>query len=263
MTPQVSRYDVERIVREIVIKHLGACPRKYEAGPPLQLVVNPSARHMHVCRADLDALFGTEYELKPFRALYQEGNFAAEETVVLIGPRGRSISNLRILGPLRSESQVELAFTDAISLGIENLPVRISGDIAGTPGAFVLGPNGVVELKKGVIRAAMHVHMSPGEAKAYGVCHGDVMHLRIGGSAGVTFNQVHVRVSPTSRLEVHMDTDEANACALHLAKQVELIKPERSTFASQAQTQVSEENSYESGFRNDRNSRAGSLDRGH
>lgn len=232
MTPQVTRAEVESVVREVVTKHLGVCPRKDEEGFPSRLVVNASARHIHLSHSDLDALFGPGHALTPLRPLYQPGNFAAEETAVLIGLRGRSISHLRILGPLRSESQVELAFTDAITLGIDNLPVRLSGNIEGTPGAFVMGPHGVIELKRGVIRAAVHVHMSPSDASSYGVQHRDVMRLRIGGAAGVTFNQVHVRVSPTSRLEVHMDTDEANACALHLAKQVELIKAEETTSGS-------------------------------
>lgn len=224
MTPQIDRTAVETIVREIVLKRLGTCPGKDAAGHSSRLVVNASARHMHVSQQDMEILFGPGYQLKPLRPLYQTGTFAAEETVVLIGPRGRSISNLRILGPLRSASQIELAFTDAIMLGVENLPIRLSGDIEGTPGAFVMGPQGVVELKKGLIRAAMHVHMSPADAEQYGVRHRDVMKLRVGDGAAVTFDQVHVRVDPTFRLEVHMDTDEANACALHLAKQVELVK---------------------------------------
>ena len=224
MTLQVDRLAVEAIVREIVLQRLGTCPGKDLAGQPSRLVVNASARHMHVSQQDLEVLFGCGHQLTPLRPLYQTGNFAAEETVVLIGPRGRSISNLRILGPLRSASQIELAFTDAIMLGVENLPIRISGDIEGTPGAFVMGPQGVVELRKGLIRAAMHVHMSPADAKFYGVRHRDVMKLRVADTVAVTFDQVHVRVDPTFRLEVHMDTDEANACALHLAKQVELVR---------------------------------------
>jgi putative phosphotransacetylase len=224
MTLQVNRAAVETIVREIVLKRLGTCPDKDAAGQTSHLVVNASARHMHVSQQDLDVLFGKGHELKPMRPLYQHGTFAAEETVVLIGPRGRSISNLRILGPLRSASQIELSFTDAIMLGVENLPIRLSGDIEGTPGAFIMGPQGVVELKKGLIRAAMHVHMTPADAELYGVRHRDIMKLRVGDGAMVTFDQVHVRVDPTFRLEVHMDTDEANACALHLAKQVELVK---------------------------------------
>jgi len=179
---------------------------------------------MHLCRDDIDRLFGPGYELTVYRPLYQEGHFAANEMVTIIGPRSRLISNLRILGPLRDRSQVELAFTDAISLGLPNIPIRLSGDIAGTPGAFIMGPKGMVELKEGVIRAAIHVHMNPSEADWYGVKHKDIMKLGVGGDAGVTFNRVHVRVDPKVRLNVHMDTDEANACGLHLAKQIELIK---------------------------------------
>ena len=140
-----------------------------------------------------------------------------------MGPRSRLISNLRVLGPLRSQSQVELAFTDAISLGLD-IPIRLSGDIAGTPGAHIMGPRGVIKLKEGVIRAAIHVHMNPGEAAHFGVKQGDLMKLRVGGAAGITFNRVHVRVDERSKLNVHMDTDEANACGLHLAKEIELTK---------------------------------------
>jgi putative phosphotransacetylase len=216
----INRARVETIVRQVVQERLGRPAQK--ARP--QLVVHASARHMHLCREDLERLFGASHELTIDRPLYQEGNFAAKETVTLIGPRSRLISNLRILGPLRDRSQIELAFTDAISLGFDNLPIRLSGDIAGTPGAFVMGPHGVVELKEGVIRAAMHAHMSPAEAAAYGVRQGDMMKLRVGGDAGMTFQRVHVRVGPRSRLNVHMDTDEANACGLHLAKEIELVK---------------------------------------
>ncbi len=225
MTPQVDRLAVESIVREIVLKRLGTCPGKDSVGRPSRLVVNASARHMHVSQQDLEALFGPGHQLKTSRPLFQPGTFAAEETVVLVGPRGRVISNLRILGPVRPTSQVELSFTDAIMLGIENVPLRLSGDLEGTPGAFVMGPQGVVELGKGVIRAAMHVHMGPADAEFYGVRHRDLMKLRVGDGTAVTFYQVRVRIDPASRLEVHMDTDEANACALHLAKQVELVKP--------------------------------------
>lgn len=215
----LSRAVVENIVREVVTSRFGAGRQ----GGPNPLVVHPSARHMHVSREDLDVLFGPGYELAPERPLYQEGNYAAKETVTLVGRRNRVISNLRILGPLRKQSQIELAFTDAISLGFDDVPVRLSGDIAGTPGAYVVGPAGMVHLKEGVIRAAIHVHMNPAEARHYGVKQGDTMKLRIGGDAGLVFSRVHVRVDPSSRLNVHMDTDEANACALHLAREFELI----------------------------------------
>ena len=216
----IDRSAVEQIVRQIALEYLNR--GKGTAAPELK--VQTSSRHMHVCRADMDILFGPGSELTFDRPLYQEGNFAAKETVTIVGPRGRLISNLRILGPMRKQSQVELAFTDAIMLGITEIPVRLSGDIEGTAGAIIIGPKGVVELKHGVIRAAIHVHMNPTEAAYFGVSKGDRMKLRVGGEAGVTFNNVHVRIDPTSRLNVHMDTDEANACGLHRAKDVELFK---------------------------------------
>ncbi len=216
---QVDRAVVEGLVRRVVIERLAARSRP---GEPT-LAVHASARHMHVSREDLDQLFGPGYELTVDRPLYQEGNFAAKETVTLIGPRSRLISNLRILGPIRSRTQVELAFTDAVSLGLD-VPIRLSGDLNGTPGAFLMGPHGMVELKEGVIRAAMHVHMSPQDAAHYGVSQGDLMKLRVGGDAGITFERVQVRIGPDFRLDVHMDTDEANACGLHLTKDIELFK---------------------------------------
>lgn len=215
----ITRADVEKIVRQVVLEHLGRSP---QATAPV-LTVHASARHMHVSREDLDKLYGPGHELTPDRPLFQEGNYAAKETVTLVGPRGRVISNLRILGPMRKQSQIELAFTDAIMLGLD-IPIRISGDIKGTPGAVVMGPKGVVELKEGVIRAAIHVHMNPAEAAHFGVKQGDMMKLRVGGAAGLTFDRVAVRIDAASRLNVHMDTDEANACGLHLAKELELFK---------------------------------------
>ena len=216
----IDRSMVEQIVRQVALKHLGC--GKNNLAP--ELVVQASSRHMHVCREDMDVLFGPGTELTFDRALFQEGNFAAKETVTIVGPRSRIISNLRILGPMRKQSQVELAFTDAIMLGFSDIPVRLSGDIAGSPGAVIIGPKGVVELKEGVIRAAIHVHMSTAEAAYFGVVKGDRMKLRIGGTAGLTFDNVHVRIDPSSRLNVHMDTDEANACGLHLSKTPELFK---------------------------------------
>jgi len=216
----ITRDEVEQLVRSVVQQYTGGSSRS--SAPHLQ--VDASARHAHLCRADMDILFGEGSELSVHKELYQKGHYAAKETLTLIGPKSRLISNLRILGPLRPESQVELAYSDAISLGFMNVPIRLSGDIEGTPGCFLMGPKGMVELKKGLIRAAIHVHMNPAEAEYYGVKHRDLMKLRVGGDAGVTFNRVHVRVDPKVRLNVHMDTDEANACGLHLAKEIELIK---------------------------------------
>jgi len=216
----IDRSTVEQIVRQVALEYL----HKSSNGKAPLLTVQTSSRHMHICREDMDVLFGPGTELTFDRPLFQEGNFAAKESVTIVGPRNRLISNLRILGPMRKQSQVELAFTDAIMLGIHDIPIRLSGDIANTPGAIIIGPKGVVELKQGVIRAAIHVHMNPTEAAYFGVSQGDRMHLRIAGASGLTFNNVHVRIDPASRLNVHMDTDEANACGLHLTKDIELYK---------------------------------------
>ena len=221
----ISRSAVENIVRDVVTRKLAAnvtgVGGKRRNGPPLR--VDSSARHMHLCREDIDALFGKGYELTEYRPLYQPGNFAANEMVTLIGPRSRVISNLRILGPLRPESQIELAYTDAISLGLD-IPVRLSGNVKDTPGAWVMGPKGMIQLKQGIIRAAIHAHMNPEDAEFYGVKQGDLMKLRVGGDAATTFEKVHVRIDKTVLLNVHMDTDEANACGLHKAKDIQLFK---------------------------------------
>jgi putative phosphotransacetylase len=216
----IDRTFVEQIVRQVALEYLG---RKGNGTGPT-LTVMASARHMHICREDMDVLFGPGTELTVYKDLYQAGNFAANEKVTIIGPRSRLISNLRILGPMRKQSQIELAFTDAIMLGFDDIPVRLSGNLAGSPGAIIMGPKGSIQLKEGVIRAAIHVHMNPEEATYFRVKQGDMMKLRVGGAAGVTFNNVHVRIDPTSRLNIHMDTDEANGCGLHLTKDIELIK---------------------------------------
>ena len=171
----------------------------------------------------MEQLFGPGHKLTPMKWLYQDGQFAAKETVTLVGPRSRVISNLRILGPCRPLNQVELAFTDAIALGFK-IPVRASGKIAGTPGCMLMGPAGFFQMEEGVIRAAPHAHLSPEDAAYYGVEAGEMMKLRIGGDLGMTFDQMLVRVDPSFKLEVHIDTDEGNACGLGPDVPVELLK---------------------------------------
>lgn len=219
--PPVQRTLVESFVRESLFTNLG---RPAPAGEPPLLVVNSSARHMHVSEADLAVLFGPGHQLKVHKWLYQEGYFAAEEMVTLIGPRKRMIPNLRILGPCRNLTQIELAYTDAVQLGLE-IPTRISGDIERTPGAYVMGPAGMLELSMGVIRAARHVHMGPSDLEFYGVKNGDRMKLRVVSPGNtITFEDMVVRYDPKVRLEVHIDTDEANACHLEHATKVELLR---------------------------------------
>ena len=194
-------------------------------GPPNKpnLVVSVSARHVHLTDGDVETLFGAGHKLTVAKDLYQDGFFAAEETVMVVGPRRRMLPTVRILGPTRPESQVELAFTDGISLGID-LPVRASGAIDGTPGCVLVGPKGVVELKKGVIRAERHIHMGPADAEFYGVKDKDHMSLRVASSCDTTFNNLLVRVGKKIKLEVHLDTDEGNACDIDHATSVELVK---------------------------------------
>ncbi|HYO26529.1 MAG TPA: PduL/EutD family phosphate acyltransferase, partial [Lacipirellulaceae bacterium] len=153
----------------------------------------------------------------------QDGFYAAAQTVMIVGPRRRMLPNVRVLGPVRDYSQVELAFTDGISLGID-LPVRASGKIENTPGCVLVGPAGVVELTRGVIRAERHVHMSLADAARYGVKNGDRMQLRIEGSCTTVLEDLLVRADATSKLEVHIDTDEGNAVDLDHASKVELQK---------------------------------------
>ena len=216
------RAVVEHLVRQSVYARLGkALPRP--AAAPNPLVVNVSARHCHLTQAAVEALFGKGHALQVHKWLYQEGQFAAKETVTLIGPRSRVISNLRILGPCRTLNQVELAYTDGIALGFD-LPLRPSGNIQGTPGAMLMGPNGFFEMPDGVIRALRHAHLSPTDADFYGVKHGDMMKLKIGGDCGITLDKMLARVDKSFKLEVHIDTDEGNACNLQPDTSVELIK---------------------------------------
>ena len=220
-----ARSDVERVVREVLVKHLagaaGAPPK------PNPLVVNISARHVHLSPEDLEILFGKGAQLEVQKDLYQEGFFAAKQTVAVVGPRRRMLPEVRVLGPCRGASQVELAFTDGISLGID-LPVRCSGDHHDTPGCVLVGPNGVVELTAGVIRAERHVHMGPEDLAWYGVADQDRMHLRIESPGCTTvFEDLLVRAGKNIKLEVHVDTDEGNAVNLEKATRVELVKPEK------------------------------------
>lgn len=221
----IGRGDVERIVRSILQQQFGsngqgASPQSYRPN----LVVNISARHVHLTQEHVDILFGPGAKLTEMKRLYQATDFASNETVAVVGPRQRMIPNIRILGPCRAFSQVELSFTDAISLGID-LPVKMSGDIEGTPGCLLIGPKGTVELTKGVIRAERHVHMGDRDAGYYGVKAKDRMNLRIHGTCPTTLEGLLVRTNPDWKLEVHIDTDEGNACDLSHATHVELIKP--------------------------------------
>src|SRR5580765_5079466 len=184
----MHRAVVEHLVRQAVYSRLGK-QLPTTAAAPNPLVVNISARHCHLTQDAVETLFGKGHQLTVHKWLYQEGQFAAKETLTLIGPRSRVISNLRILGPCRNINQVELAYTDGIALGFD-LPLRISGDIKGTAGCMLMGPAGFFEMNEGVIRALRHVHMSPDDANFYNVKAGGQMKLRIGGPCGVMLDNL-------------------------------------------------------------------------
>jgi len=219
---ELDRARIERIVAQIVRERL--TPPAPPPVPRSPLVVNISVRHMHITPEHLETLFGPGAELTPQRWLYQEGQFAAEQTVDLVGPKRRLLAGVRILGPARAQSQIELAFSDAIMLGID-VPVRMSGNIEGTPGCIVMGPKGHLVLERGVIRAQRHVHMSPADAEYYGVQHGDAMDLIVEHpTCPLTICGIVVRVHPRYKLEVHIDSDEGNACDLPGATRMRLVR---------------------------------------
>src|SRR3954454_9337607 len=173
----LDRREVERLVREVLRQRLDRANQppsvreqhgRSRSGGPNPLVVNVSARHVHVTQSDLEILFGPGARLTKAKDLYQQGEFGSEQLVTLVGPRQRMIPNVRILGPTRNYTQVELSYTDGVYLGID-LPLRISGNHEGTPGITILGPKGAVNLRQGVIRAERHAHMSNDDMAYFGV----------------------------------------------------------------------------------------------
>lgn len=178
----------------------------------MKVPIEISARHVHLSRQDLKKLFGVGFALTKLRDLSQTGQFAANECVKLAGPRGL-IDNVRILGPYRQETQVEVSETDARILGL-NPPVRDSGNLAGTPGIKLTGPAGEVELDHGVILALRHIHLDPATSAELGVKNYDRVKVDTGGVRDMLFENVLIRVDPSFRLAMHLDTDEANAAGI-------------------------------------------------
>jgi putative phosphotransacetylase len=180
-----------------------------------------SNRHVHLSRADLETLFGAGYSLTELRPLSQPGQIACEETVTLVGSKG-SIAGIRVLGPERKETQVEVSVTDSFKLGIKPV-VKMSGELDNTPGAKLIGPRGSVELQKGVIVAARHLHLSADQARGFNLQNGDVVKLRYNGFRPVIFENVIVRSGDGHEMEVHLDTDEANAALIKNGDYMEII----------------------------------------
>ncbi|MCD8510738.1 MAG: phosphate propanoyltransferase [Bacillus sp. (in: Bacteria)] len=183
-----------------------------------------SNRHVHLSPAALERLFGRGYKLTKLKDLSQPGQFAAKETVTLFGPKGK-LANVRILGPARGETQVEISLSDGFTLGVHP-PVRFSGDITGTPGIKIQGPRGQLTIKEGLICAARHIHMHPDDAEAFGVEDGELVKIKVDGPRSVIFAETLIRVSPKYRLEMHVDFDEANAAHLQKGQTGKLMRQE-------------------------------------
>ncbi len=197
-------------------------PTRRGSASGLRIPVGVSNRHLHVCREHLDVLYGKGYELQKRNPLKQPGEFAAQETVTLVGPR-HAIERVRILGPIRKRTQVEISQTDAFALGIR-APVRTSGDIDGTPGVTIVGPRGTVVLEEGVIRANRHIHIVEEDAQRLGLTNKQIVAVKtIDADKQTVFHDVMVRVLKKGFLEIHIDTDDGNAAGLKSDDEVELI----------------------------------------
>ena len=187
-----------------------------------KVLVETSARHVHLSQADLVALFGEGAQLTNKKDLSQPGQFACAERVTLVGPK-KELANVSILGPVRPKTQVEVSYTDARTLGVA-APLRESGDVAGTPGLKLVGPAGEVEITEGVIVAKRHIHMTPDDAAEFGVENGQIVSVKIESERSATLGDVVIRVNPNFALAMHIDTDEANAASAFGACYGELIK---------------------------------------
>lgn len=187
-----------------------------------KLPIALSNRHLHLSKKDINTLFGEGYRLKPMKDLSQPGQFACEEKVDLVGPKD-TIKGVRILGPARKETQVEISLKDGFTLGVK-APISDSGMLDGSPGVKLVGPAGEVDLEKGLIVAARHIHMSPDDAKEFGVANKDIVKIRTFGERALVFENVLVRVNENYRLEMHIDIEEGNAAGLSNSEIVELIQ---------------------------------------
>jgi len=175
--------------------------------------INASNRHIHLTREHLDILFGVGFELVNVKDLVQPGEFASDQTVTIAGPKG-ILQKVRILGPVRKYTQIEISLTDSFVLGLGSPPLRDSGNLEGSLGVTLVGPKGTLVLDKGLILALRHVHMTPEDAALLGVKNGDFAKVRIRGERELVFEKVLMRVSPNYALEMHIDTDEANAAMI-------------------------------------------------
>ena len=218
---EISSAKIAEMVKKVLADMEGGA--NASAGQDGLVPVGVSSRHIHLTKADLAVLFGEGYELTPLKDLSQPGQFACKETLTLVGPSLRPIENVRVLGPLRGKSQVEISATDSYVLKVKP-PVRESGNVAGSAGVTIVGPKGVVQLKEGCIIANRHIHMSPSDAASFRVKDGDTVTVDVEGKRRTRWYDVQVRVSPDFRLEMHVDTDDANAAGIGNGFKVKVVR---------------------------------------
>ena len=214
----MEQHNVELITRLV----MEAIEKKEKSSNGFLVPIGVSARHIHLTQEHVEILFGKGYQLTKKKEL-MGGQFASNELVTIVGLKLRAIENVRVLGPVRSKSQVEISATDAIKLGVK-APIRQSGDIKGSAPIAIVGPKGVLYLDEGCIIAQRHIHMAPKDAQAAGVHDGDIVSVKADNERGTVFNQVLIRVDNSFTLEMHIDTDEANAAKIATGQTVTIIK---------------------------------------
>lgn len=213
---------LSQVITQLVLEELQQVGLAPVTTPKTHVPAGVSARHVHVSREDMDVLFGVGSQLSLFKTISQPGQFAANEKITLIGPKG-TLENVRILGPFRKETQVELAVSDARKLGV-NPPIRESGNVKDSPGITLVGPKGSVDLQQGCIIAERHIHMTPADAKAYGVSDAQKVSVRVEGNKGGVMEHVSIKVREDFALEMHIDTDDSNAFGIKNGQQLEIIR---------------------------------------
>ena len=218
MTETLNRNQLETLVKELMTR-MGSTPT--EEDQELGISVGISNRHIHLCQEDVEALFGSGYQLTIKKWLKQPGQYATAETVTIVGPKG-SLANVRVLGPTREKSQLEISKTDSFALGVK-APINESGDLTHAGAVCVLGPKGMVTLKQNVIVAKRHIHMSPMDAAKFNVVNKQLVAIKTSGEREMIFMDTVIRVDDNFRLECHLDSDEANAASLKNGSKVTII----------------------------------------
>lgn len=221
-TEQQAEWITQQILQELAARKSPAAPASAATPVALDIPVGVSNRHVHLCREDMDILFGYGSMLTRFKAVKQPGQYAAEEVVTLRGPKGE-LKNVRVLGPLRNTTQVEISVADGFALGAK-APVRMSGDLLDSPGIEIIGPKGRVVKDNGMIVAWRHIHISPQEAELHGLRDGMKIDVRIDGPRGGVLSHVVVRVTADAVLEMHIDVEEANGFGLRNGDTVRGVK---------------------------------------